>query len=38
MLHRPVHDHDLEEAPLAAHDQSTCRLDHICVGRELGRH
>jgi hypothetical protein len=33
-----VHDDDLEEATLAAHDQSACRLDHISLGRELGRH
>ena len=38
LLHRPVHDDDLKSAALPAHDQSAGRLDHICRGRELGRH
>ena len=38
VLHRPVHDGDLEDAPSAAHDQSTGRLDYVSLGRELGRH
>ena len=38
MLHRPVHDDDLEEPALPADDQPAGRLDHICLGRELSRH
>src|SRR3984957_5624503 len=38
MLHRPVHDNDLEEpAQTADHEPPSC-LDHICLGRELSRH
>jgi hypothetical protein len=38
VLHRPVHDDDLEEPALPADDQPAGRLDHICLGRELSRH
>jgi len=37
-LHRAVHDNDLEDPAVAAHDQSACRLDNISLGWELGRH
>ena len=38
MLHRPVHDDDLERSALPADHQPAGRLDDLCRGRELRSH